>query len=137
LHDPIVFGDDAFAVIAFIDDRMFLEVLHEAQPRHLQGSFRLPFAEQRRGNTLQLAQLWTRDESRPNFVPLGEWTLRLDALGPDQEPDAPLINKLVAPQPDAKHATRATLRGYRIVVDARTRGDYGVVLVDVMLGSGT
>lgn len=133
-EEPITLGQDAFAVIASIGGRMYLEVLHEDEPGHLHGKFRLPFPQRRRGQTIELAQLWTRDEGRPNFVRIGEWRVRFDPLGPTDEPQEPVLRASAAGQPDATGVPRAIALGYDIVVTAETRGEYGAILIDLWFG---
>ena len=127
-------GQDAFAVIAFIDGRMFLRVLDEDQPGHFHGLFRIPFPSHADGHSISFAQLWTRDHSRRSYVPLDEWDLPLYGLGPDREPVGAVVQDAAEPQPKRRGSPRATRQGYSIIVRAETRGEYGVITVEVQLG---
>ncbi len=130
----ITFGQDAFAAIAFVDGRMYLDVLQEIEPGLFRGSFRVPFPSKPGGHRIQLAQLWTRDRDRESYVELGEWPLRLDPLAADSEVGGAVLQDGVEAQPSQRNVPRAVRRGFNVTVYAQSHVSYGVVSVEMIFG---
>jgi hypothetical protein len=132
----ILLGADAFAVISQIEGQTYLHVLQEHEPGRLSGEFRAPFLEwDADGYTLELAQLWTRDERRRNYVALGSWQVDLRPLVPENASGTTILRETVAARPRQRNVPRLVNSGYAITVHVESRGRYGMVFVDVSLGT--
>ena len=121
-------------MIAFIDGRMYLDVLQEIEPGRFRGSFRVPFPSKPGGHRILLAQLWTRDRDRDSYVELGEWPLRLDPLAEDTEVGGAVLQDGVEAQPSQRNVPRAVRRGFNVTVYAQSHDSYGVVSVEMIFG---
>lgn len=134
VRSGIELGEDAFGVIAFIERRLYLEVLHEIEPGHFTGSFRLPFPTSEDPEaTFELAQLWTRDRERLSHVPVGQWPLPLDTLVEDTNQAGTVIEVSVPGRRNARQVPRLVRRGYELVVRAESWYDFGIVTIDVRM----
>ncbi|HYI21112.1 MAG TPA: hypothetical protein VEX62_00620 [Candidatus Limnocylindrales bacterium] len=130
----ITFGQDAFAAIAFVDGRMYIDVLQEIEPGRFRGSFRVPFPSRPGGHRILLSQLWTRDRDRDSYVELGEWPLRLDPLVAESEAGGAVLQDGIDAQPNERNVPRAIKRGFNVTVYAQSNVSHGVVSVEMIFG---
>jgi hypothetical protein len=127
----ITFGQDAFGVIAFVDGRMYVDVLQEIAPGRFRGSFRVPLPSKPGGHRLVMSQLWTRDRSRDSYVELGQWPLRLDFLTEGSEVGGDVLQEEVGAQPNKRGVPRAVRRGFTVSGRVQGYGSFGVVSVEM------
>jgi hypothetical protein len=84
---------------------------------------------------MELAQLWTQESGERNFVELGRWPLSFSGLSADRQPEMPIFRETVAARPRLRHAPRPKTQGFTVTLRAESWGDYGVVRVELVLGS--
>ena len=131
----ISFGDDAFALIADIDGRQFIDVLHETERGSFTGIFRVPFPSNDDGPyRFEFVQLWTRHERARNYVEIDSWDVALDVLKEGTTDSGEVLADSKAAKQRPRNAPRAVRRGYSIVLGAESRYTYGVITVAVEFG---
>lgn len=132
---PLVLADDAFAVIAQVEGRTYMQVLREPVPGLLTGEFRAPFLDwDPDGYTLELAQLWTRDVERRNYAVVGRWHVDLRPLVAENVAGTTVLRQTVDPLLRPRRAPRLATSGYTITVRVESRGKFGMLEVEVRMG---
>jgi len=130
---PIVSdAEDLYAAVVRIDHRPVLGVLQEVAPDRLQTALRLPFPDAEDHATIELIQLWTRQD-RTSFVPIGSWDLPLKPVanaGPDPR-DVLAIE--VGGRVNETGGPVLVNRGFSLEVGAQSQELFVVVLVSVEL----
>ena len=136
IDGPVRVGDDAYGVIAYIEGRDYLELLRVVEPGYLSASFRLPFPSSSSTDaTLEVAQLWTSNRSRRSHVIVGSWPLPLDGLVRDTNDAGTVIELSVPSRARARRAPLLVRHGYELTVRAESWFDFGIVVVEVRMGS--
>jgi hypothetical protein len=131
---PGQFGEQALAIIVHASGkpRQYLQILHEAGPGVLEAGFRMSYPRPPIDGTLELAQLWTRDEGPP-FVVIESVTLPIEALQPGAG-DSAVIDLTSVAQPDRLEAPRLVRLGYRLSVRVESRDGQPFLAVTVSVG---
>ncbi|HEY7600079.1 MAG TPA: hypothetical protein VH741_09145 [Candidatus Limnocylindrales bacterium] len=129
-------GYDATAAIAQIEGRTYMGLLRADAAGHLVTAFRVPFLEWTETASIEIAQLWTRDEALRNYIPLGRWPIELAALRPEMARASTLLRREVTVRQRPAALPRDFRRGFSVTVKADTAGSFGVLLVDVELSRG-
>jgi hypothetical protein len=138
-HTPLVIpqrygplGQDAFAVTAWVNDRFYMSVLRGETPGHLGAVMRLPLYGEMPSTTLQVIQLWTRDD-RPPLAEVAAYDLALDELLGEAVPEVLLSVERKA-KPRKARAPRLIREGYALTVRTDVRRDHAFLLFEMVVG---
>lgn len=137
LSPGLPLGEDGIAVIIHASGkaRPYLQVMHEAGSGRLQASVRMAMPRPPIDGTLELAQLWTREEGPP-FVVIQTFTLPVDALRPGAEGKT-VIETMEPAKSGRPGAPRLVRLGYHLVVQVERRGEHLFLVVTLSLGGQT
>jgi hypothetical protein len=130
-HGPL--GEDAFAVALWLEGRFYMSVLRESMPGHLGAAMRVPLYPEMPTTTVQLIQLWTR-EDRPPLAEIADYLLDLDALLAVEAPEM-LLDATTDPRPRRLNAPRLVREGYELVVTSDVQHDHAFLLFNVRVGN--
>jgi hypothetical protein len=129
---PGPLGEDAFAVALWLEGRFYMSVLGEESPGNLAAAMRLPLYSEMPTTTIQLIQLWTR-EDRPPLAEIADYEIDLAALRAEPAPDT-LLEAGADPRPRRSKAPRLVREGYELHVTSDVRRDHAYLLVRVRIG---
>ena len=131
---PALSGNDAFAIIIHAAGlrRPYVQLLRETGPGLLETTVVMSDPRPPVDGTLELAQLWTREEGPP-FVVLESLPLPIDALLGTGS--TPTVIQVTSPaRPDRPDLPRLMRRGYRLNIQVERRDGQPFLTVRISVG---
>ncbi|HVM29493.1 MAG TPA: hypothetical protein VM305_01795 [Candidatus Limnocylindrales bacterium] len=135
MHRTGPLGEDAFAIALWLEERFYMSVLREQTPGTLTAAMRLPLYAEMPTTTLQLIQLWTR-EDRPPLAEIADYSIDLSRLTANASSGV-LVGETAAPRPRRARAPRLVREGYELVITSDVRDDHAFLLVDLRVGDAS
>jgi len=125
-------GEDAFAITFWLEGRFYLNVLREQESGRLKAVTRVPLYSDMGDTSMQIIQLWTRDD-RPPLAEIADYELPLSALLTGPTPGT-LLEVVREARPLRQLAPRLVRRGYELTVGTDVRRDHAYLLFDLTMG---
>ena len=125
-------GEDAFAITFWLEGRFYLNVLREQESGRLKAVTRVPLYAEMGDTSMQIIQLWTRDD-RPPLAEIADFEVPLGELvtGPTA---VTLLEVVREARPRRQQAPRLVRRGYALTVGTDVRQDHAYLLFDLTIG---
>lgn len=125
-------GEDAFAVTFWLEGRFYMNVLREQESGQLKAVTRVPLYAEMGNISVQIIQLWTRDD-RPPLAEIADYELPLGELLTGPRPGV-LLDVDREARPRRKQAPRLIRTGYALTVGADVRRDHAYLQFDLTIG---